>query len=73
MSRNWDDKWDVLLRRERATFQIRNAAFAEVMPIFAHYGAPDMELLERMQASDTAWKLAKAACDAFIAGYRRAA
>lgn len=73
MSRDWDAEWEVLVKRERNTFRVRNAAFGELMPIFARYGAPDMELLARMEAADKAWKHAKAACDEFIADYRRAA
>ncbi len=73
MARDWGSEWEILSKREREAFRLRNVVFGELMAIFTRCGAPDMELADRKDAADKAWKRAKSDIDAFIAEYRRAA
>jgi len=71
--RNWDSEWAVLSATERAAFREKSDATAALTRVFARYGAPDMELIARAETAESRWAAARAACDRFIAEFRKVA
>jgi hypothetical protein len=73
MQRDWDSEWAVLSDAERAAFKALSKAQAELTGVFARYGAPDLELLGRVEKARATWEAAKAKNAQFIADFRKAA